>query len=418
MEPTREGLSEDSSAGNGAAPSWRDGLAGLSAGLTRGRRRRISQGELIRTLNEVAEAVSSALSVEEAMRAIVERAKRVTDTDKAAIILADEHDGQLDIDTIVVRGRRDQHLQEWWQHRLESLGDRLWETPDSALEYHSDEAAWLLWSPIHVKNRPVGVLCAINSANRPFSDVHTDFLAVLSAFAGSSIENARLTEQSRYVLLASERDRIAREMHDGVLQSLFSVSLALELCKKQVSRDPHGVAVRLDELQTQLNVAMVEIRRFVYDLRPVKLAELGLAGAIDYWITEVTMGRDARGRLVVEGVAPLLSPAQEACLYRVAKESVSNVVKHASASYFEVRLVGMPDLVRLVISDNGRGFDPMHAVNGGGAGIGLHSIRDRVARAGGTLRVESASDGGTTITVELKPGGIDGQDRDNRLHSR
>ncbi len=224
--------------------------------------------------------------------------------------------------------------------RLESLGDRLWVSSDSAVEHHAEQGAWLLWSPICVKDHPIGVLCAINTADRPFTDLHVDFLAVLSAFAGSSIENARLAEQSRYVLLASERDRIAREMHDGVVQSLFSISLGLELCKKQVERDPQGVVLRLDELQSHLNASMAELRRFIYDLRSAKLAELGLAGAIDYWINEVTRGREVRGKLVMDAGFPHLSPWEEACLYRVAKESVSNIVKHSDASHFEVQLIG------------------------------------------------------------------------------
>ena len=95
-------------------------------------------------------------------------------------------------------------------------------------------------------------------------------------------------------------------------------------------RDPAGVAQRLDDLQSQLNTSMTELRRFIYDLRPVKLTELGLPGAIDYWISEVTMGRPVRGKLVVDGERRrCMSPSEEACLYRVAKESVSNVVKHA-----------------------------------------------------------------------------------------
>ena len=394
--------------GGGEQQASRGGLLGFVAGLRQDKRRRITQDELITSLNEVAAAVSSAIDMEEALTAIVERAKRVTDTEKAALILVDTHGGQLDVDTVVVRGQRDQHPQEWWLQRLEELGEHVWESTKCVVELHDEQSAWLLWAPIRVKDRPVGVLCAINSADRPFSEVQVDFMAVLSAFAGSSIENARLAEQSRYVLLASERDRIAREMHDGVVQSLFSISLGLELCKKQLATNPSGVVTRLDELQRHLNTSMTELRRFIYDLRPVKLTELGLPGAIDYWISEVTMGRPLHGKLVIEGTPPLLTPSEEACLYRVAKESVSNVVKHAGASHFQVLLEGSPESIRMVISDDGDGFDAVQAVNGGGVGIGLHSIRDRVSRAGGTLRVDSSPGEGTTITVELERGEVRG----------
>ncbi len=211
--------------------------------------RPVPETELIATLNEVASAVSSAMSVEEVLDAIVERAKRVTDTDKAVLVLADHHSERLDFDMMVVRGSREQHAQDWWESRLVVLGERVFESGRPVIERHADQNALLLACPVLVRERPVGLLCAINSAERPFSREQADFLSVLSAFAASAIENAQLAEQSRYVLLASERDRIAREMHDGVVQSLFAVSLGLELCKKQVLRDPVAVSVRLEELQ-------------------------------------------------------------------------------------------------------------------------------------------------------------------------
>ena len=167
------------------------------------------QGNLISSLNEVADAVSSALGVEQVLACIVERAKRVSDTDKAVLVLADEHGGPLDMDSMTVRGQRTQHLQEWWQERLEAIADQVFESHRVAVEFHPEQDAWFLASPIRVKDHPIGLICAINSADRPFTEVQVDFLAILSAFAATAIENARLAEQSKYVLLASERDRIA-----------------------------------------------------------------------------------------------------------------------------------------------------------------------------------------------------------------
>ena len=375
----------------------------LAAAIVGGHRLR-RQTDLIASLNDVADAVSSALGIEEVLACIVERAKLVSDTDKAVLVLADEHGGALDMDTIIVRGRRQQHPQEWWQDRLEVLGDRVFESREVAVEYCPAQDAWLLASPVRVRDHPIGLICAINASNRPFSDIQMDFLAILSAFAASAIENTRLAEQSRYVLLAGDRDRIAREMHDGVVQSLFSISLGLELCKKQVLRDPAMVAVRLEDLQSQLNMAMTELRRFIYDLRPMKLTELGLKGAIEYWIHEVTQGTGIRGSFVAEGVQPLLSPSTEACLYRVAKESVSNAVKHSRASRVDVRLSYVDGLLRLIITDDGDGFDAPAAISDGRPGLGLKSIRERVAREGGALSIQSTQSAGTRITVELRTG--------------
>ena len=360
-----------------------------------------NQLELIRTLNEVADAVSSAMNVEDVLETIVERAKSITDTDKAVLVLIDEHSERIDPDTMVVRGIRALHAQEWWESRLESLSERTFATGEPVVEAHEEQHATMLASPLLVKDKPVGLLCAINSSERPFTREHVDFAQILSAFAASAIENARLAEQSRYVLLASDRDRIAREMHDGVVQSLFSISLGLELCKKQLQRDPVAVELRLEELQQQLNISMSELRRFIYDLRPMKLTELGLVGATEYWIREITKGGTVKGRLVVDGEIPRIGPAMEACLYRVAKEAVSNVVRHAGAHMFEVRLQAADDCVRLSIVDDGVGFDSALVMRGGTPGIGLRSISDRVERDGGVLSVESSAGRGTVLKVEI-----------------
>ncbi len=157
-------------------------------------------------LNDVAAAVSSTISLDEV----------------------------LDTGTLVVRGSRSEHLQEWWATRLPAIAQEAFRRGDTHLELDREHGAWLLGAPIRIKDRPVGLLLVINSRDRRFSEGQVDFLAILGAFAAAAIENARLAEESKYVLLASERDRIAREMHDGIAQSLFSVALGLELCRKQV----------------------------------------------------------------------------------------------------------------------------------------------------------------------------------------
>lgn len=363
------------------------------------------QVDLIATLNEVADAVSSAMGVEDVLNTIVERAKKITETDKAILILTEEHSPHLDLDSIVVRGRRSQHDQEWWGGYLDALADTVFASHEPIIEAFPEHGAFILASPVIVKDRAIGLICAINSSESPFTNEEVDYAQILSAFAAAAIENTRLAEQSRDVLLASERDRMAKEMHDGVVQSLFSISLGLELCKKQVLRDPQGVAGRLDDLQEHLNLAMTELRRNIYDLRPMKLTELGLTDAIRYWIKEITQGRPIHGRLTGDGDALALTPAQDACLYRVAKEAVSNVVRHSGADAFDVRIEDMGESVRLTVEDNGDGFDVNLVLSGGTPGLGLKSIRDRALRDGGRLDVASGPGRGTVLVVELPVGG-------------
>ncbi len=367
-----------------------------------GPRRHRNQSDLIAALNDVASAVSSTIALDTVLDTIVERAKRITNTDKAALVLTHDHSESLDNDTLVVKGSRDEHPQEWWESRLQPIATRVFETGQVYLEFDRGNDAWFLGAPVRVKDHPVGLLCAINSSDHAFNQDQMDFLAVLGAFAATVIENARLAEQTKYVLLASERDRIAREMHDGISQSLFSVALGMEVCRKQVMRDPSGVAERLDELQQMIDVSRSELRRFIYDLRPIKLQELGLAGAIEYWIHEVTTGKQVKGSIAVTGTPHPLRPSTEACLYRVAKESVSNIVKHADATEFTVTIEYVGTDMVLTILDNGHGFDvdgvePENELQG----LGLRSIRERVSREGGVLSIASVRDEGTRIEVRV-----------------
>lgn len=388
----------------------RGAAAGEAAGSRQwtvftGRRQPIptSGSALVAALNDVADAVCVAPSLEDVLAVIVERARLAADADEAVLALTNRHDGALSLETPVCSGATHGSPTAWWEKRLLELGPEALQTREAVIEPCRDRNALMLRVPMRVRDHPIGVICALHPRDRSFSEAQVEFLGVLAAFAAVRIENARLAEQDRYLLLSSERSRIAREIHDGVVQSLFSVSLGLEVCKKLITHDPQRVAERLDDLQEHLNSAMGELRRFVYDLRSSRLKELGLERAIDYWIREVAEeGEGVQGRLVIEGVLPPMSPQLEACLYRVAKESVSNVVKHAEASHFEVRIVGGEDMVMLVVEDDGCGFDVDEMMSDSRwTGVGLVSIRERVEREGGRLAMASAPERGTRIAVEF-----------------
>ena len=360
--------------------------------------------KLLESLNDVAEAVSSTLSVDDVLKTIVERAKRVTNTDKAVLLLTSEHGDELDFETLNVRGARAEHPEDWWSPRLQSLAPEVLHNGRTFLDHDPGQRAWMLYAPIKIKERAIGLLCAINDETRPFTEYETEYLAILSSFAGSAVTNARLTEQNKYVLLASERDRIAREMHDGIAQSLFSISIGLEVLKKQAIRQDYGsLEHRLEELQDELGTSMIELRRVIYDLRPAKLQELGLVDAIKQWLKEASKGHDIEGRVVVKGEQRLLTGSAEACLYRVAKEATSNVVKHSGARSFTVDIEYGQHVVILTVTDDGMGFDVEQARRRSAryASVGLESITERVRTEGGSLEISSELGEGACVRVEL-----------------
>ncbi|MBE0476577.1 MAG: GAF domain-containing sensor histidine kinase [Coriobacteriia bacterium] len=359
--------------------------------------------DLISSLQEVASAVSSTLSVYEVLDSVVTHAKRVTNTDKAIVCLFHEDDERLDAEHLVVRGARSKHPESWWSEQLEGIAEQVYRTGRTYLHLDGPNDAWLLCVPVKVQEHPIGLLCAINSRKRRFEEEQVAFLVVLASFAASALENARLAEQARYSLLASERDRIAREMHDGLSQSLFSVSLGLEVCRKQVVRDPAGTRRRLAEVSELLASSLADLRRYIYDLRPMKLRELGLAGAIEFWVQEMTCDRPLAGRVVVEGEQQRLALGAEVSLYRIAREAIGNAIKHAGASDLEVLLRFESGSVTLSVSDDGEGFDVDSAFTDSDAGntIGLRSMRQRIEQEGGTLEVFSDSGEGTRLVATM-----------------
>jgi signal transduction histidine kinase len=405
-EPERTASSVDHGLVVGQAKSSRTMGSRMETWLRRKARRLAkTEADLIAPLGEVASAVSSKLSIDEILSTVVDEAKRLIETDKAVLCLVDDYgDGTvIDQRTIVVRGRRSEYPEEWWLAELEGVSGEVFEEDSPRVTYDRSERAWLLCVPVKTQDRPIGLLAAINSHAHGFNDEQIAFLAILGAFAGSAIENARLASEARISLLAGERSRISREMHDGLSQSLFSLALGMEVCRKQILRDPDKAYEKIGELQSLLSESQTELRRYIYDLRPVSLDRLGLVGALEFAIAEITEGGHLRGRLVVMGSERPLAPAAEACLFRVAQEAMANVAKHARARYFRVALSFEHDSVDLAIEDNGRGFNVERAQSGAdeGRSLGLRSIRERAKAEGGTVEVMSKRGYGTSVRVHL-----------------
>lgn len=357
---------------------------------------------LIESLGEVAEAISSRKSTTEVLTTVVDEAKRMLGTDKAVLCLLSTETGGLLLDetAVFVRGRRDQYPEEWWRARIADVATDALEQRVPVVEMV--DRTWLMTMPVKIKGRPIGVLAVMNPPSRRFTNDQVALLAVLSAFAGTAIENARLQAQSHYALLSDERMRIAREMHDGLSQSLFGTSLELDVCRKRVRDNPDEVAGRLDRVQEILVRSLSELRRYIHDLRPVSLNTLGLVGAMHQRLSEIGDARGVSMRVYTEGVERPLPPSIEACLYRVAQEAVTNVAKHADAKRAVVLLRFDTTEVHMIIEDDGHGFDVAEAQQRleKDESIGLKSMRDRVQSEGGTFALSSSSKG-TMLKVDI-----------------
>jgi signal transduction histidine kinase len=377
-----------------------DRLADLGIALPGTRRRR--QENLIASLNQVASAISSTMRSDEVLRTVVDETKLLVGTEKAVLCLLADSGPELRIDerAVFVRGQRSQYPEEWWRARIHQVAGETMERNVPLVE--DVDGAWLVTVPVKIKNRPVGVLAAINPRSRRFWEDQISLMAILGAFAGTAIENARLHEQSSYALLADERGRIAKEMHDGLSQQLFSVSLELDVCRKRLSTRPEEVERRLERQQAVVTRSLGELRRYIYDLRPVSLDKLGLVGAVEMRSAEIAEANGFASRVYVDGDRRGLPPGAEAAVYRIAQEALNNVARHAQAKHVLVVLRYRPSTFELVVEDDGIGFsaDDVAVRTQADEGIGLRSMRDRAAAEGGTLSIHS-DDRGTTVNVVL-----------------
>lgn len=357
---------------------------------------------LIESLGDVADAISSSGSTTDVLTTVVEEAKHLLGTDKAVLCLLSNglNGPEIDDSAVFVRGRRDQYPEAWWRAKISEAGRSAIEQRVPVVEMV--DRTWLMTVPVKTKGRLVGVLAVMNPMSRRFTDDQVALIAVLGAFAGTAIENARLQAQSQYALLSDERNRIAKEMHDGLSQSLFSTSLELDICRKRVLEDPEGVAKRLDRVQTILVRSLSELRRYIHDLRPLSLNTLGLVGALHQRLNEIADARGVSVRVYTEGDQRPLPPGVEAALYRVAQEAVTNIAKHAEAKHAIVILRFEAAVVRLTVEDDGRGFDLDAALDRveREESIGLKSMRERVQTEGGTFSITSGKRG-TTLKVEI-----------------
>lgn len=269
--------------------------------------------------------------------------------------------------------------------------------------------------PVQARGRVLGILTVVTSATR---SVEEDDLALLDAIGqqiGVALENAYLweelqqREQVRGELLArviraqeDERQRIARELHDGVGQSLNALVFGLNTVSTSLTRTPEATPDLIDRLRTSASETVKELQDVIYDLRPSLLDDLGLCRALRWYTQERLAGYGVGAVLDVPDDLRLPTEVETA-LFRIAQEAITNVVRHADARTIHIALRDGASRVAMEISDDGIGFDPKNIMgtNGGRRGWGLLGMQERVSLLNGTFTLDSAPDRGTRLNIEL-----------------
>jgi signal transduction histidine kinase len=207
------------------------------------------------------------------------------------------------------------------------------------------------------------------------------------------------TAQAEELAVVKERNRLARNLHDSVTQTIFTMTLTTEAARILFDRDPAQAAPQLDRLQELAKSALSEMRSLVFELRPTAVSTLGLIPALRHHITMLERQHGLIVALHVTG-EPHLSDEQAQWLFRIIQEALNNVVKHAQVDKASVTLQFENGRILLKVKDRGQGFAPqdIHAKE---KHMGLSSMRERVDMLGGTLVIDSRPGEGTCVTVEV-----------------
>jgi len=255
---------------------------------------------------------------------------------------------------------------------------------------------------VHSKGKPLGLFLLYKEKSQQFSPEEQAFLNAVSDQLGVVIESSRLRNMLEKTAVDEERQRLARDLHDSVVQSLYGLLLfnhtAMEAAKMGNFKEIPNLLQKSAKMGEQ---ALRELRLMLSELRPIPLEQDGLIPALDLRLDTVERRSNLDARIQVEGQIRRLPSKVETEIYRIAIEALNNVLRHAGASQIMVRLIFSSDQFELIIQDNGIGFDPRKRLVGE---MGLKNMQERANQIHANFAVITAPGAGTQVKISLPLG--------------
>lgn len=260
----------------------------------------------------------------------------------------------------------------------------------------------LLGVPISSKGKLIGALYLANKKHdTPFTETDRLILQRLAIHAAIAIDNARAYEQTQRLAVLEERERFARDLHDGIIQSIYAVGLMLDQAKADIPADYQPAKKQIEVTLDNLARVIQDIRNYIFDLRPQAIKDTGLKNRMDGLIREVCANTKIPIRAIIPtDIGEHLSDDQSNHLFHICHEALSNAVRHAEPSHITVALRCENGVVTLNVTDNGIGFVMPSQVKSGHRG--LANMRSRAFHCGARMEIQSIPNKGTTVTVQLK----------------
>jgi two-component system sensor histidine kinase DevS len=366
------------------------------------------RNEQLAVINQIESALASSLELEEILNKTLALLMAHFKVEAGEIFLKEGDEGTLRL--VLHRGEAAEAF--WTRNRFkigEGMVGKAAETLKPVISTHLDrdmqgtrlavvEAGFkqIACIPLTTHGEVVGVLTIATRSRRTISQSELQLLVSVAAGAGTAIENARLHSNVRRLAVLEERERIGMDLHDGIIQSIYGVGLALENARVLLRENPMDAEERLKKAMDDLNHTIRDIRSYILDLRPRQLQGENLIEGLGRLISEFKQN----AKIEVSLAAPKdplsdLPQMNAMSLFHICQEALANIAKHARATRVTIDLWTTHDRVLLEISDNGYGFE-LDKTNKT-VGHGLANMMTRVQNVGGDLDITSAVGEGTSI---------------------
>jgi two-component system sensor histidine kinase DevS len=362
----------------------------------------------LKLLNDIGEMLAATFEIDEILEKTLDYVMSYLDVEAGEIFLTEE-DG-LSLRMAMHRGEAEEAFWTKDQFRLgegfiglvaesgKPIVTNELQQEATFIRQHVVDAGFqcLACIPLIAHGIVVGVMGVATRQLQPLEQREINLLTSIGTWAGTAIENMRLNQQGRRTAVIEERERIGMDLHDGIIQSIYAVGLALDYARLEVETNPNKALVKVEQAIEGLNSTIRDIRTYIMDLRPRQFRGENLMDSLQRLIEET----QTNARLEVsfngpENDALLLPTPIATALFHICQEALANIAKHAHAHQAKISLWEAPGRVFLEISDDGVGFDlsKMRLA----LGHGLANMHTRAHKMGGDLEIVSEPGKGTSV---------------------
>lgn len=363
----------------------------------------------LEALYQADEKLYASLELDQVLQALADVCVDLLGADKSCILIWDEAHQHL-----VARAQRGftaQFVQVMNEHAGQGLVAHAARSGETVVvqDTHRDERVArqetdqegiraFMHIPIRLEGQVFGVFSVNNLRPHTLGPGEQRVFTSLAQRAAMAIRNAQLYAQAQGRAALEERQKLARDLHDSISQTIYGIVLGVRSAKARLAQHPEQVPGLLDFVLKLAEAATAEMRALIFELRPDSLKQQGLVAALSKLVAVMR----ARNGFLIEAELcpePVLSLEAKEALYRVAQEALNNVVKHAQAHKVHLRLQQQDGKLELEIRDDGVGFDARRGYPGH---LGLVSMRERIEHLGGSFGLESSPGAGSTVRAVLE----------------